>query len=60
MPQRIVAKAIELLKDQALTVVGYTQAGRVFFDEIVALPYEAINGVKCHELVASFRIYLEA
>jgi hypothetical protein len=58
--QIIIAKAIELLKDVALTVTGYTQCGRVFYDETVALPNELINGVKCYELVAQFRIYVEA
>lgn len=57
--QSIIAKAIELLRDQALTVTGYTQAGRVFYDETVPLSDQIVNGVKCHELVASFRIYLE-
>ena len=58
--QTIIAKVIELLKDQALTVAGYAQCGLVFYDETVALPDEAINGVKCYELVALFRIYVEA
>lgn len=58
--QSIIAKAIELLKDQAVTVTGYTQCGRVFYDESLLLADQAINGVKCHELVAAFRIYVEA
>jgi len=58
--QQITAKVIELLKDQRLTVSGYTQCGEVFYDETVTLPNEAINGVKCYELVALFRIYVEA
>lgn len=58
--QTIIAKVIELLKDVALTVTGYAQCGRVFYDETVALPNEEINGVKCYELVAQFRIYVEA
>lgn len=57
--QAAVAKAIELLRDQALSVTGYRQAGLVFYDETVLLPNEEINGIKCHELVAQFRIYVE-
>lgn len=52
-------KAIELLRDQELIVAGYRFCGRVFYDETVLLPDEAINGVKCHEIVSNFRIYVE-
>lgn len=55
--QLIIAKVIELLRDQALTMAGYEQAGRVFYDETVKLSDEERNGVKVHELVAKFRIY---
>ena len=58
--QAIAAKAVELLKDAALTVTGFTQAGRVFYDETIPLPDQLVNGVKCHELVVRFRLYLEA
>jgi hypothetical protein len=58
--QAIIAKVIELLKDQTITVSGYTQGGQVFYDEAVLLPNEEINGVKCYEIVAMFRIYVEA
>jgi hypothetical protein len=57
--QRVNQKVIELLRDQALTVAGYTQCGRVFYDETVPLPDEVLNGVRVKELVSSFRIYVE-
>lgn len=57
--QTIAQKVIELLKHQAISVSGYTQAGRVFYDETVSLPEEEIEGVKVRELVARFRIYVE-
>ena len=57
--QSIIQKAIELLRDQALTVTGYAHAGRVFYDETIPLANEVINGVACQELVALFRIYVE-
>lgn len=57
--QTIIQKAIELLRDQAVTVTGYTQAGRVFYDETMPLSSEVIQGVACREVVAMFRIYVE-
>lgn len=57
--QSINQKVIQLLRDQSITVSGYTQAGKVFYDETVALPNEMLNGVKVHELVSFFRIYVE-
>lgn len=57
--QQITQKVIELLRDQAVTVSGYTQAGLVFYDTTVSLPNEMINGVKVREVVSMFRIYVE-
>lgn len=55
--QSIVQKAIELLRDQSLTITGYEHAGRVFYDETITLRDQAIEGVKVQEVVAIFRIY---
>lgn len=57
--QAIIAKAIELLRDQTLTVTGYAQAGQMFYDETVTLRDQEIEGVKVQEMVAVFRSYLE-
>ena len=57
--QQVNAKVIELLRDVALTVSGYTQAGRVFYDSTIPLPNQILNGVQVHELVSLFRIYVE-
>ncbi len=57
--QSITKKAIELLKDQTLTVVGYTFCGRVFYDETTPVLDEELNGVKVREQVANFRLYVE-
>lgn len=57
--QDIARKVIELLRDQSLTVTGYTQCGTVFFDEAVLFPQEVIQGVKVREVVALFRVYVE-
>ena len=58
--QAIASQVITLLKDQSLTVTGWTQCGRIFYDRTVALTDEAINGIKCRELVVFFRIYVES
>lgn len=57
--QEINRQAIALLKDAALTIAGYAQAGLVFFDETVGPFTTDINGVLCFELVSNFRIYAE-
>jgi hypothetical protein len=57
--QAIAKKAIELLKDQLLTVSGYNHCGAVFYDRTLTIPDSVINGVKVHELVAQFRIFVE-
>lgn len=58
--QAIASQAITLLKDQALTVTGWTHCGHVFYDETVAFHNEHIQGVRVREMVAVFRIYVEA
>lgn len=57
--QTIARLCISLLRDATLTVTGYTQAGRVFYDGTTPLPNEQILGVKVHELVSMFRTYVE-
>lgn len=57
--QLILDRVIVLLKDQPLTASGFTQAGRIFYDETVSLPDEEVNGVKSRETVSLFRIYME-
>jgi len=57
--QLIGQQVIALLKDQIVTVSGYTHCGHIFYDRTVPLPDEMLNGVKCHELVSFFRLYVE-
>lgn len=57
--QTIIQKVIQLLRDQVVTVAGYRQAGKIFYDETVSLPNSEVNGVKVYELVSLFRIYVE-
>lgn len=58
--QAIVDRVIALLKDTALTITGWTQAGLVFYDSTTTLAPDELDGVTVHELVAAFRIYAEA
>lgn len=58
--QLMTAKAIELLKDQALSVTGYTQAGLVFYDRSQLLTDQVLHGRKCREMVSFFYTFLEA
>lgn len=57
--QAIVQKVIELLKDQALSLTGYRQCGKVFYDQTLTFGDELVNNQKVHEIVASFRIFVE-
>jgi hypothetical protein len=58
--QDILARAIALLKDAALTVSGFAHCGRVLYEESVLLPDEDVNGVKVREIVGLFRLWVEA
>lgn len=57
--QAIGKAAIGLLKDQAISISGYAQAGKVFYDRTLVFDGVEIEGVKVRELVAMFRIYAE-
>lgn len=59
--QLVMARAIELVTaDNALTVDGYRVCGtEPFHDATIPLADEELNGVKVHELVAMFRLYVE-
>ena len=57
--QQIASRLITVTKDATLTVSGYTQCGKVFYDETVPIPLSEINGVPVRELVPMFRIYVE-
>lgn len=45
-----------LLKDQVLTITGYQQCGKVFYDRTVPLPNQEVHGVKVHEVVVMCRV----
>lgn len=58
--QSLNASVVALLKDAAITVTGYTQAGRVTYRESVTLrDQELFGGVKCHEVVSLYTVWVE-
>lgn len=57
--QQMAAKGIELLRDQALTVSGYNQAGLVFYDNTSAPIDTVLHGRKCREMVSFFHTFVE-
>jgi len=50
---------IKQLRDQALPVTGYNNAGLIFWESSIPLPEEELGGLKVHELVSTFRFYLD-
>jgi hypothetical protein len=57
--QDLNAQVVGRLKDAALQVSNYTQCGLVFYDDSIPLADQELNGLKVHEIVSSFRIYVE-
>lgn len=57
--QAAIDRILVLLKDAVLTITGWTHCGKVFYDRTVTLQDEELSGVKCHELIAMFRIFVE-
>jgi hypothetical protein len=58
--QSIIDAIVGLLRDAVLAVAGFQQCGRVFYDGTEPVSDSLINGVTCRELVAFFRVYVEA
>lgn len=50
---------VALLKDAAITVTGYTQAGLVTYRETVTLRDQELFGAKVHEVVSLFTVWVE-
>jgi len=51
---------VTLLKDAALTVTGFAQCGTVVYHETQAFPSEELHGVKVHEVVSLYTVWVEA
>lgn len=50
---------VGVLKDAAIMVTGYRQCGTVFYDQTIPIPDGELDGVKVHEIVSFFRVYVE-
>jgi hypothetical protein len=57
--QQILQKCVELLKDQTLTVAGYTFCGHIVYRDTQSVGYLDVNGVKVRELVGYFTCWVE-
>jgi hypothetical protein len=57
--QSLNRQIVALLKDAAVTVTGYAQAGRIVYRESVTLPSEILNGMAVHEVVSIFTVWVE-
>ncbi len=57
--QALNKQIVALLKDAAITVTGYAQCGLIVYHETVLLRDQELNGVKVHELVSTFTIWVE-
>lgn len=57
--QEINRLAIAVLRDAVLVATGYRQCGRVVYRETTAIADGMLNGVKVHELVSTFTIWVE-
>lgn len=55
----IASAVMALLRDQRITIAGYTQAGAIFWDETISLGEQEIASKRCRETVMRFRIYAE-
>jgi hypothetical protein len=57
--QTINQQIVAVLKDQPLTVTGFAMCGQIVYRETVVLRDQELNGVKVHEIVSNFVIYVE-
>lgn len=62
--QGIMRRVIALLRDATLDSTlladaGYRQCGAVVYQDTIPVPPDEINGVKVHEVVSLFRLWVE-
>jgi hypothetical protein len=49
-----------ILKDAAITIAGYAQAGLIVYHQTIALPNQTLQGVLVHEIVSLFTVWAVA
>lgn len=57
--QSLNQQIVALLKDAAITVTGYAQCGLIVYRETMVLRDQQLDGVKVHEVVSTFTIWVE-
>lgn len=57
--QSINQQVVALLKDATVTVTGYAQCGTIVYDQTSTFDDSLLNGIRVHEVVSQFRIWVE-
>jgi hypothetical protein len=57
--QTLNAAVVNVLKDAAIAATGYQQAGLVVYHASTLLRDQILNGVKVHEFVSEFSLWVE-
>jgi hypothetical protein len=50
---------VALLKDAAINIVGFAQAGLIVWHQTIALPNQILNGILVHEVVSTYTVWCE-
>lgn len=58
--QAINQQIVSLLKDASITVTGFAQAGTIVYRSTNTFPDSLLNGLKVHEVVSSYTLWVEA
>lgn len=58
--QEINRQIVNLLKDQVITATGFSPCGTIVYRETNTFPDSELNGLKVHEVVSTFTLWVEA
>ncbi len=58
--QEINRQIVALLKDQVITATGFAACGTIVYRETNTFPDSELNGIRVHEVVSTFTIWVEA
>lgn len=57
--QEINRQIVNLLKDQTITATGFNACGTIVYRDTNTFPDSELNGIKVHEVVSSFVLWVE-
>lgn len=57
--QEINRQIVNLLKDQVITATGFSACGTIVYRETNTFPDSELNGIKVHEVVSTFTLWVE-